>query len=45
MALSRSEVTTTTLVRLAEALGVSTCDLIEDVPDETQNPPKENGKP
>ncbi|GHO76454.1 hypothetical protein KSD_42250 [Ktedonobacter sp. SOSP1-85] len=29
------EITTTTLARLAEALGVATSDLIEDVPDDT----------
>jgi DNA-binding Xre family transcriptional regulator len=29
------EVTTTTLMRLANALGVSTAELIEDVPDDT----------
>lgn len=29
------EITTTTLARLAEALGVSSCELIEDIPDTT----------
>ncbi len=32
------EVTTTTLARLAEALEVSTCELIEDVADEVDTP-------
>ena len=32
-----AEVTTTTLARLAEALEVSTTDLIEDVPDDKAN--------
>jgi DNA-binding Xre family transcriptional regulator len=30
-----AEITTTTLARLAEALGVCSCELIEDVPDNT----------